>query len=407
MLPDSNLHPAPGNFDQVANRESQRRLQQIAAGVLGITLASAALSLVTPQFSASGYGRDTSGRPLPNGAAYAALRTITVDSDAAVMPVSLVGEPVEVMNVAAATSAPASSAPAALTSAAPDEKAPHEDTDVLNLPDSMPIVKVNAVRVPTGELLSRPVSGPLTSRFGMRFHPVLRVTKLHTGADFANSCGTPVAAARGGVVTYAGVAGGYGGRVVVDHGRVAGMRVQTSYSHLSAIGVHVGQQVQVHDGIGLVGSTGYSTGCHLHFEVMVNGQFTDPLPWLNGQAAVVDLSNMQMSIVSTASTTPTPSLPPTPSPKPSASAAASASAAPRPPKPAAAATRRAPAPAPAPAPKASASSSQITMDTDDWWLSPDLPAETNKTTPSAPAPVPAPAPTADAAPDAFDPVSQP
>ena len=155
-----------------------------------------------------------------------------------------------------------------------------------------------------GDLLSMPVNGRRTSVFGMRYHPILRVWKLHTGLDFAAPCGTPVGAAAAGRVVSAGWAGGNGVQVKVDHGMLAGYRVVTTYNHLSAIGVRVGQQVEALDGVGRVGNTGYSTGCHLHFEVIVNGRFTNPEPWLNGQASRVDLRDIAFLDVDGSSTTP-------------------------------------------------------------------------------------------------------
>ncbi len=170
-----------------------------------------------------------------------------------------------------------------------------------------------------GALLTRPVNGRTTSKFGMRFHPILRVWKLHTGLDWAVPCGTPVGAAQAGTVVKAGWAGGNGIQVKVDHGMLRGYRVVTTYNHLSSIGVRVGQKVEALDGVGRVGSTGYSTGCHMHFEVIVNGQFTDPEPWLNGDPVVIDLSSMQHTSVPkpSASVTPSPSKSPSPTPTPS------------------------------------------------------------------------------------------
>ena len=119
------------------------------------------------------------------------------------------------------------------------------------------------VAMPTGVLLSKPLNGPVTSPFGMRFHPILHVWKLHTGVDFGASCGTPVGSSAPGKVLFAGPAGGYGNRVEVDHGMIAGRHVSTTYNHLSVIGVRVGQRVDVHQAVALSGTTGYSTGCHL------------------------------------------------------------------------------------------------------------------------------------------------
>ena len=196
----------------------------------------------------------------------------------------------------------------------PDED--NHDTTVLTKPDVVTETVVRKITVPKGKLLSMPVQGPITSPFGMRFHPILRVTKLHSGTDFGVGCGVPVGASADGTVISAGWAGGYGVQVVIDHGKIAGHDVRTTYNHLSAIGVKAGQKVKTGDGIGLVGSTGYSTGCHLHFEVIADGQFTDPIAWLNGKAVIVDLSKMKTVTVGqpSPSASPSPSSTPTPSP---------------------------------------------------------------------------------------------
>jgi murein DD-endopeptidase MepM/ murein hydrolase activator NlpD len=128
----------------------------------------------------------------------------------------------------------------------------------------------------TGGDLARPVGGPVTSPFGMRVHPITGVRKLHDGADFGVPCGTPVHAAASGTVTGSGLAGAYGQRVVIAHGPGR----STSYNHLSRRGVAVGATVSQGDVIGHVGSTGLSTGCHLHFMVVDDGVPVDPLPLL-------------------------------------------------------------------------------------------------------------------------------
>lgn len=164
-------------------------------------------------------------------------------------------------------------------------------------------------RAAADALLTRPVAGRKTSPFGMRLHPVLGIWKLHTGLDWAAPCGSPVGAAAEGTVVRVGWAGGNGIQVKVDHGMVRGYRLVTTYNHLSSVAVHVGERVDALDGVGRVGSTGYSTGCHLHFEVIVNGQFTDPQPWLNGEPVVIDLSRAEYSEVPA----PSPHKSPTPS----------------------------------------------------------------------------------------------
>ncbi len=89
-----------------------------------------------------------------------------------------------------------------------------------------------------------------------------------------------MSAAWGGVVEFAGMTPAYGYRVVIDHGTVDGKRLQTTYSHLSALQVSTGQGLSNGQAVGLVGSTGLSTGPHLHFEVLLDGQYMDPVAWL-------------------------------------------------------------------------------------------------------------------------------
>jgi len=127
--------------------------------------------------------------------------------------------------------------------------------------------------------LSYPANGPITSGFGMRYHPILHIWRLHSGTDFGIACGTPVYAAAAGTVISAGWAGGYGNRVVIDHGIVNGGDLATTYNHLTRVGSG-GGSVSRGQLIGYSGTTGLSTGCHLHFEALVNGNFVDPVRWL-------------------------------------------------------------------------------------------------------------------------------
>lgn len=134
-----------------------------------------------------------------------------------------------------------------------------------------------------GALLTPPVTTlAVTSPFGSRAHPLTGVTKLHTGVDFGAPQGAQVSAAWEGRVGFAGLTSAYGYRVVIDHGTVDGKRLETTYSHLSALQVTTGQSVTTGQAVGLVGSTGLSTGPHLHFEVLLDGQYTDPTAWLTG-----------------------------------------------------------------------------------------------------------------------------
>jgi murein DD-endopeptidase MepM/ murein hydrolase activator NlpD len=126
----------------------------------------------------------------------------------------------------------------------------------------------------TGEL-ARPVAGQVTSPFGMRLHPILRYTKLHTGTDFAGGDPT-VRAADDGRVLMTVVSTAYGNFTVVDHGVVDGKRLTTAYAHQARFLVAEGDAVRKGQPIGVVGSTGYSTGPHLHFEVREDGTVVDP-----------------------------------------------------------------------------------------------------------------------------------
>ncbi|TVR69225.1 MAG: hypothetical protein EA415_14645 [Sphaerobacteraceae bacterium] len=124
-----------------------------------------------------------------------------------------------------------------------------------------------------------PVEGPITSRYGYRNSPFSGEggsTELHTGIDIAARTGTPVIATGGGTVQVSGDNGGYGLLVVIDHGR----GVTTWYGHNSRLLVTPGQRVNAGDVIAEVGSTGRSTGPHVHYEVRVNGVPEDPLPYM-------------------------------------------------------------------------------------------------------------------------------
>ncbi|MDQ0736216.1 M23 family metallopeptidase [Arthrobacter agilis] len=126
---------------------------------------------------------------------------------------------------------------------------------------------------------SVPVDNPVVaSTFGYRVDPMGGFgSELHTGLDYASACGTPVEAADAGTVVDSGWhAYGGGQRIVIDHGD----GLKTTYNHMSSLAVPAGTTVERGDLIGAVGSTGNSTGCHLHFEVMVNDDKVDPQPWL-------------------------------------------------------------------------------------------------------------------------------
>jgi murein DD-endopeptidase MepM/ murein hydrolase activator NlpD len=132
----------------------------------------------------------------------------------------------------------------------------------------------------SGGALSRPVPGPITSPYGMRRHPITGVYKLHDGTDFGVGCGVPIRAAAGGTIVSQYYNGGYGNRVILNNGVKRGVSVITTYNHLSRFARSTGSRVSRGEVIGYVGSTGYSTGCHLHFMVLSNGGTTNPMNWL-------------------------------------------------------------------------------------------------------------------------------
>jgi murein DD-endopeptidase MepM/ murein hydrolase activator NlpD len=118
-----------------------------------------------------------------------------------------------------------------------------------------------------------PTPGPVTSGFGYRVHPIYGYRRLHAGIDIGAPVGQGIVAALGGTVITAGPAGTYGNLVVVDHGD----GLTTAYAHQSRVLVSTGQRVAKGQRIGLVGTTGASTGPHLHFETRVNGDPVDPM----------------------------------------------------------------------------------------------------------------------------------
>jgi murein DD-endopeptidase MepM/ murein hydrolase activator NlpD len=140
--------------------------------------------------------------------------------------------------------------------------------------------KDGATVAPRRGALAWPVQGRVSSPFGMRVHPITGEYKLHTGVDLSAPCGTPIRAARDGVVVASGWNSAYGWRTVVSHGGVGGVLLTTTYNHQARLGAQVGDRLGTGQVLGVVGSTGYSTGCHLHFELFVNSSLVDPAPWL-------------------------------------------------------------------------------------------------------------------------------
>ena len=103
---------------------------------------------------------------------------------------------------------------------------------------------------------------------------------MHDGTDFGAPCGTPIRAAAGGTVLATFHNAGYGNRIIMDNGYQRGVGLATTYNHLSDSSASVGERVTRGEIIGYVGTTGASTGCHLHFMVLENGATVDPMTWL-------------------------------------------------------------------------------------------------------------------------------
>ncbi len=130
-----------------------------------------------------------------------------------------------------------------------------------------------------GFLLS-PVDGPVTSSFGYRVHPIYGYWGLHDGTDFGVSCGASMRAVSDGKVLSRYYTSVYGNRLYLDVGKVNGHNLTVVYNHATAYRVSVGQNVSRGETVGYVGSTGWSTGCHLHFTVLQDGDPVDPMNYL-------------------------------------------------------------------------------------------------------------------------------
>ena len=128
--------------------------------------------------------------------------------------------------------------------------------------------------------LDWPAPGPITSPFGWRSHPIYGYRSLHDGIDIGVGCGVPVKAAQSGKVLSEYYQSVWGNRLILDSGVKYGVGVATIYNHLSGYAVAAGEHVEKGQVIGYAGTTGWSTGCHLHFTVLENGVAVDPLKWL-------------------------------------------------------------------------------------------------------------------------------
>lgn len=159
-------------------------------------------------------------------------------------------------------------------------------TDIINMQTEIKKVEAEILEAASlnvgfdyvGGEMAWPVPGytRITSKFGMRTHPITGVYKLHTGTDISAPLGASFIAANDGVVVKSEMNGAYGNMIMINHGG----GVSTLYAHGSERLVEVGQEVKRGDEVLKVGSTGYSTGPHAHFEVRINGQYVDPIPYI-------------------------------------------------------------------------------------------------------------------------------
>ena len=128
--------------------------------------------------------------------------------------------------------------------------------------------------------LDWPVNAPITSPYGWRIHPIYGYRSLHDGIDLGAGCGTPIHAAASGRVIEEYYQTAWGNRIIIDHGYHRGVGLATISNHLSSYAVAQGDHVERGQVVGYVGTTGWSTGCHLHFTVMANGSPVNPMNWL-------------------------------------------------------------------------------------------------------------------------------
>ncbi|MCC6498148.1 MAG: M23 family metallopeptidase [Propionibacteriaceae bacterium] len=243
-----------------------------------------------------------------------------------VLPVPVAAEPGAV-GVFAASSA-VSAAPAAAAAPAALVGGVIAGDDLLSNP--MGVVSTGVELLAGGPLIGWPVSDHTPSTgFGYRSDPFTHRQRWHDGVDLGQPCGDEILASVAGTVTHAGWAGGYGNRVIIKHADRDGHSFATTYSHLSKIEVSVGQQISQRFVVGRVGSTGRSTACHLHFEVILDGSYVDPMRFLTGDTSKAGLSRRVGSFMPeglpSPMSTPSPTVTRTPSRTPSATASPSPS----------------------------------------------------------------------------------
>ncbi|ASK67010.1 metalloendopeptidase [Brachybacterium avium] len=254
------------------HRDSVVSAGAVKVGVLGVL----ATATIAAPLAAAAAGIDETA---PQGEAVAQAQSVA-PADQAPAPVALPAA--DVASAAAvetrgedadASRSEERTAPAAEDSEKAEASEEAESTGIeVSVPE--PVEEATAAEPVGHEGYLRPVSGPITSGFGGRMHPVLGYFKGHNGVDFGAACGTPVAAAKSGTVIAVEQNSASGKRVKIDHGN----GVVTGYYHLQGYNTSVGASVSAGDTIGYVGSTGRSTGCHLHFAKMDEaGNYSNPM----------------------------------------------------------------------------------------------------------------------------------
>ena len=147
-------------------------------------------------------------------------------------------------------------------------------------PTTYPLADSGAQMILSTRGFIRPVKARPGSAYGLRFHPILKYWRMHNGTDFGAACGVPLYAAQSGTVLQASAQGGFGNYTIIDHGIIDGRSVMTGYAHQQSMVVRAGQSVAMGQLIGYVGTTGLSTGCHLHLQVYRNGAPVNPLEYI-------------------------------------------------------------------------------------------------------------------------------
>ncbi|MCU1558337.1 MAG: family peptidase [Microbacteriaceae bacterium] len=231
------------------------------------------------------------GRLLPKLASIGAMLGVGALLVATSLPATaLRGGPAAAVEIAAATPAQVKTQSLAVNKTV-TEPAPSRDAyTVVSLAQQIRVKYGNQSFAYTNDPLGTiqwpfPIPVPISSGFGPRTSPCSGCSSYHEGVDFTPGAGTPIGAIADGVVSQVSTTGAYGNHVMVDH-VIKGQKVQSLYAHMLAgsIKVVVGQQVTVTEQLGLVGSTGESTGAHLHLEVHLDGTPVDPFAWLKANA---------------------------------------------------------------------------------------------------------------------------